>query len=85
MYLEFLEAIHPLQSSKPLQWNLAGAGDKLEELGTIGLIKWTQRPPEPLDLKNRELGGEAENKEKPLLWQKMPIFYTNLTIHRAGY
>ena len=67
MYLEFLEAIHPFKSSKPLQWNLACAGDKLEKLGTVGLIKRTQRPPEPLNLKNSQLGGEGENKEKLLL------------------
>lgn len=73
MYLEFLEAIHAFQCSKPLQWNLAGAGDKLEKLGTIGLVKRAQRSPEPLNLKNKELRGESENNEQPLLWRETPI------------
>lgn len=48
--LEFLHPVHSLQSSKPLQWNLWSPRDKLEEPGSVCLVKGTQCPPEPLDL-----------------------------------
>lgn len=49
--LELLDAVHPLQSSKALERNLGRAGDKLQELGPVRLVKGPQGPPEPLDLK----------------------------------
>lgn len=52
--LELLDAVHALQSSKTLEWNLGCAGDKLEELCPVGLIKRTQSSPEPLDLKEKD-------------------------------
>lgn len=52
--LEFLVSIHPLQISKALQRNFGRSGHKLQELGSVFLIKGTQGTPEPLYLKNQE-------------------------------
>lgn len=49
--LELLDAVHALQSSEALQRNLRRAGDKLQELGSVGLVERAQGPPEPLDLR----------------------------------
>lgn len=50
MNLEFLCAIHALESGKALQRNFRCAGDELEELGTFGLVETAQCTPEPLNL-----------------------------------
>lgn len=49
--LKLLNAVHALQSSKTLEGNLGCASDKLQEFGSVGLVKGAQGPPEPLDLK----------------------------------
>ena len=58
MDLEFLEAIHSLKRREALQRDLGRARDELEELGAVGLVKGSQRPPEPLDLRRGTRGQE---------------------------
>lgn len=50
MNLELLNAIHAFEGSKALQGYLGSPRDKLEELGTVSLVKRTQCSPEPLNL-----------------------------------
>ena len=52
--LELLCSVHAFQGSKPLEGNFGGSCHKLQEAGTISLIKGTQGPPEPLDLCGEE-------------------------------
>lgn len=55
--LELLDAVHALQSGEALQRNLRRAGDKLQEFGSVGLVKGAQGPPEPLDLRGEKKHG----------------------------
>lgn len=48
--LELLHPIHALECTEALQRNLRRSSDKLQELGTVGLVKGTQCSPEPLNL-----------------------------------
>ena len=50
MNLKFLHSIHALESSKTLEGHLGCSGNKLDETGSVCLIKGAQSPPEPLDL-----------------------------------
>lgn len=53
MDLKLLNAIHAFKGSKALQGHFGSTRDKLEELGTVSLVKRTQCSPEPLDLWER--------------------------------
>lgn len=50
MNLKLLNSIHAFEGSKALQGYLGSTRDKLEELGTVSLVKRTQCSPEPLNL-----------------------------------
>lgn len=54
MNLKLLDAVHALQGRKSLEGNLGCAGDKLEELGSVCLVKRPQSPPEPLNLNKKK-------------------------------
>lgn len=64
MDLKLLNAIHAFKGSKTLQGHLGSTGDKLEELGTVSLVKRTQCSPEPLDL--QDWIGEASIRKELL-------------------
>lgn len=61
--LELLDAVHALQSGEALQRNLGRTGDKLQELGSVGLVEGAQGPPEPLDL----WGGKAQSRQARIM------------------
>lgn len=46
--IEALRALNALQMSKAFEWDLAGAGDELEQLRLLRLIKRTNGTPPPL-------------------------------------
>lgn len=50
MDVESTEAIHTLQLSETVQRYLASSCNKLQQLGTLFLVVWTDGSPEPLDL-----------------------------------
>lgn len=64
MNLKLLNAIHTFKGSKALQGHLGSTRDKLEELGTVSLVKRAQCSPEPLNLE--------EETQKSVLGTEFP-------------
>lgn len=54
MDLKLLDAVHALEGGKTLEGHLGCAGDKLQELSPVCLVKGPQGSPEPLNLKNKQ-------------------------------
>lgn len=59
--LEILNTIHPLKGCKTLQRHFWCPCYKLQESGSVSLVKWAQGSPEPLDL-------QQEETEEVVLW-----------------
>ena len=53
--VELGKAIHALQLLEPIEWDLAGTGDELQQLGALLFIEALDCPPEPLDLRGSTL------------------------------
>lgn len=66
MNLKLLNSIHTFEGSKALQGYLGSTRDKLEELGTVSLVKRTQCSPEPLNLQE----GTQQASVRELLEQR---------------
>lgn len=52
--LKLLDAVHALKGGKTLEGNLGCAGDKLQELSPVCLVKGPQGSPEPLNLRKKQ-------------------------------
>lgn len=51
MNVESTKAIHALKLLESVERDFAGAGDKLEQLSSLFLVKGANSTPEPLDLR----------------------------------